>query len=224
MAANIKRQYTFKGQKEGEEVILFLRRHWMTHLTPLFVSLVVFIVPLVTVFILVYQYNLSFIPDQIIWFGIFIWFLIGVFFFIYNWLDWYLDIFLVTSIRIIDIDQHGLFHRTVGEASLDKVQDVIYEIKGIRQTLFNYGSVIIHTGGPTGDIVFEDVHDPQQVQRLLITEVERYSDENSEKIATPEDLLSIMLEHERKRISHDKPTFLPAENDLEIDPVHEESE
>ncbi len=197
-------KYTFKGQKKGEEVILVLRRHWITQIKPLGFALLVCIIPLLLWLWISRQLSFIDIPSQYIWGGAIIWAAFGIFFVVYNYLDWYLDIYLVTSIRIVDVTQNGLFHRTVGESPLDHVQDVIYEIKGIMPTIFNYGNVIIHTSGPTGDIVFEEVYRPQDVQRLLFDQVDHYKDVNTEAPATAEDLLQLMLDHERQNLSGGK--------------------
>jgi len=190
--------YHFSGQKEGEQVILLLRRHWLTFLGPFLFTIGVFIVPLI-VWTYIF-FNVFSFAAEIYWVAAIIWGLIALFFIVYNYLDWYLDIYLVTSQRIIDITQNGLFHRQVGESPLDNVQDVIYEIRGIIPTLFNYGSVKIHTAGPSGDIQFEQVHDPQGVQRYLLQQVEAYKDANTDKVATPEDLLQMMLTYEREKL------------------------
>jgi uncharacterized membrane protein YdbT with pleckstrin-like domain len=158
----------------------------------------VFVVPLIVWTYLYFQ--VFTFAAEIFWVATIVWGLMAVFFIVYNYLDWYLDIYLVTSQRIIDITQNGLFHRQVGESPLDNVQDVIYEIKGIIPTLFNYGNVKIHTAGPSGDIVFEQVKDPQGVQRYLLQQVEAYKDANTEKVATPEDLLHMMLSYEREKL------------------------
>jgi len=191
--------YHFSGQKQGEDVLLLIRRHWVTFAKPFLYTIVVFVVPLIAWVFIFFALPFNF-PENAFWIGALIWCLLGVFFVVYNYLDWYLDIYIITTSRIIDITQNGLFHRQVGETYLDNVQDVQYEISGIIATLFNYGCIRIHTAGPSGDIVFEQVHRPQEVQRYLLQQVERYKDENSEKLATPEDLLELMLSHERKRL------------------------
>ncbi|OIP96147.1 hypothetical protein AUK40_05290 [Candidatus Wirthbacteria bacterium CG2_30_54_11] len=211
------KKYTFKGQKPGEEVVLLLRRHWITQIKPLGFSLVVFLVPIVMWLWVSLQLDFLSIPGQYVWGAALVWAAFGIFFVVYNYLDWYLDIYLVTNLRIVDVTQDGLFHRTVGESPLDHVQDVIYEIKGIMPTMFNYGNVIIHTSGPSGDIVFEEVYKPQEVQRLLFDQADHYKDINTEAPATAEDLLQLMLDHERQNLaSGAKPGEKPGELPLPI--------
>ena len=196
-----KRDYSFSGQKENEKVLLYVRRHWVTFIGPFLLTLTVFLLPLITAIVVLTGSNIFEIPSDLIWISALVWVLLGGFFMIYNFLDWYLDIYIVTNMRIIDINQNGLFHRVVGETPLDNVQDVVYEVKGIIATIFNYGSVTVHTGGPTGDICFEQVEKPQQVQRFLLAEAESYKNVNTEKIASPEDLLNMMMNREKQKLT-----------------------
>ncbi len=194
------KDYRFTGQKDGEQVLLMLRRHWITFLAPLSLTLVIFIVPLLAWLFFFPQLNLVTLSTETLLLGAAIWTFLAFIFGLINFLDWYLDIYLVTNMRVIDITQNGLFHRKVGETTLDHVQDVIYDINGIIPTIFNYGDVKIHTAGPSGDIDFEQVHAPQEVQRYLLKEVDDYKETKAEKIATPEDLLNMMLSHEKAKL------------------------
>jgi hypothetical protein len=214
------KEYRFSGQNEGEQVLLLMRRHYLTFFGPFFFSVLTFVIPLIVWFYIFAVLNIFSIDNQILWTGAAIWTIIGFFFLAYHWLDWYLDIYLVTTLRIIDINQDGLFHRTVAEASLDHIEDIVYEIKGVLPTLFNYGTIIIHTAGPTGDICFQDVSNPQKIQRYLLTEVESYKDAKAEKLATPEDLLHIFLEHQKEKMikgpdlpNNQNPTSYPPKQD-----------
>ena len=61
------------------------------------------------------------------------------------WTDYYLDVWLITTERLIDIQQRGLFDRTISELSLNNVQDVTIEIRGIIPTLLKFGNLKVQT-------------------------------------------------------------------------------
>jgi hypothetical protein len=61
--------------------------------------------------------------------------------------NYYLSLQIVTSERIIDIDQKGLFLREVNELPIDNIEDVTYKQNGFWGTIFNYGDVIVQTAG-----------------------------------------------------------------------------
>lgn len=46
-----------------------------------------------------------------------------------NWVNYELDIFVITNNRIICVEQHSFLNRTVGETTLDKVQEVDVQTK-----------------------------------------------------------------------------------------------
>ena len=72
--------------------------------------------------------------------------IISLFLFMF-WVDYYLDMWVITSERIIDIEQKGLFRREISEFMLDKVQDITVEIPDIMATLLKYGNINIQTAG-----------------------------------------------------------------------------
>lgn len=89
-------------------------------------------------------------------------------FFFSQFTDYYLDINIVTNDRILDINQKGLFGRTVAELDLTRIQDVHSEIKGIIPTLLSYGTVEIQTAGGEQNFIFEQVPNPHGVRQRII--------------------------------------------------------
>lgn len=61
--------------------------------------------------------------------------------------NYYLSLQIITSERIIDIDQKGLFLREASELPIDNIEDVSYNQNGFWGTIFNYGDVIVQTAG-----------------------------------------------------------------------------
>ena len=95
-------------------------------------------------------------------------------------LDYYLDIWVVTNHRILNITQSGLFHRKVSELRLYRVQDATASIGGLLHTLFNFGTIQIQTAGETSHFVFEDIPDPQEVTKTILRLVEEDRSQNME--------------------------------------------
>ena len=54
---------------------------------------------------------------------------------------------LVTDKNLIQIDQKSLFIRTVSRLSMSNVEDVTADMRGILQTIFNYGRLHVQTAG-----------------------------------------------------------------------------
>jgi uncharacterized membrane protein YdbT with pleckstrin-like domain len=98
---------------------------------------------------------------------LFIW-LFGFFTFI----DYYLDIWIITNQRIIDVRQEGFFSRTVSELKISKIQDVTSELKGLFQFIFRYGDVHVQTAAEVQRFVFSQIPNPEQVRDTIIKLVE----------------------------------------------------
>ena len=101
---------------------------------------------------------------------------------------WHWNAFIVTSERIVDVDQRGFFHRTVSEAAFDKIQDVSYAIRGVVGTVLRFGTVEIQTAGNATNLELQHVRDPKDLHHLITEAMHRHKDSanggaRSEKIA-----------------------------------------
>ena len=156
----MKKKKYFRGQKDDEVVLAVFHKHWISFVKPMLLFLPFFIVSLVVLF---YQQNIG---NGFLLFG-FIIFLASVSYLGHNFLIWWWDIYILTDKRVIDFDQKTIFHKVVSEADLNNIQDTTYEIKGLWQTVFNYGQVNILTASSGDNIDFEDVAHPQTVQDMI---------------------------------------------------------
>ncbi len=87
---------------------------------------------------------------------------------------WFWNAFIVTSHRVVDIDQRGFFDRTVSEAVYDKIQDVSYSIKGIWGTIFRFGVVELQTAGASANLALPHVAEPKDVHHLITETMAAY--------------------------------------------------
>lgn len=80
--------------------------------------------------------------------------------------DWRNDAFKLTKEYVIDIDRSPFgTGESRKQAELRNVQNISSDRPGLLPTIFNYGNVYIETAGATADITFENVVNPNQVQR-----------------------------------------------------------
>ncbi len=175
----------FPGQQSDERVFLFLRRHWISFVGLALVVLLMVVLPImVWVFFSFLNFDINQIlqsvfrglespyPDlrakQLIIFLFSAYYFFVASYFLILWLDYYFDITIVTNERIIDIQQAGLFHRTVSELYLQQIQDVTGKQNGVLQSIFNFGDVIIQTAGEKNNFVIDHVSDSYQVARKIV--------------------------------------------------------
>ncbi len=88
-------------------------------------------------------------------------------YFYIRWLDYYLDVGVVTDKRVVDIDQLGLFRRNVDELDRKVIQDVTVSRHGFLQTIFNFGNLEIQTAGERRNFEFRGIPNPEKVQHLV---------------------------------------------------------
>ena len=96
-----------------------------------------------------------------IWMGAF-----GVF------VNHFLDQWVITNERIIDINQDGFWSREVSSLLLQRVQNVETDITGLFQTLFGFGTVSVETGGAeVGRVKMSGLAHPKAIRDTILKEV-----------------------------------------------------
>lgn len=171
------------GATTGEQTVALLRRHWVT-LTSLAIAFVLVLILPIGVFLGLRIVNPDFFIDPIrttlFVLGLSIFFLFAWLFLFQNYLDYYLDMWIVTNHRVLNIEQHGLFARTVSELRLDRVQDVTAEVNGFIRTMFDYGTVYIQTAGEKERFMFEDIPHPNHIAKVILDLSEKQRREHLE--------------------------------------------
>lgn len=75
---------------------------------------------------------------------------------------------IITNRRIISAQRKGLLFQVFSEVDLSKIQDISYSIKGLKQTLFRFGTIAIQTAPPREQpFIITAVKHPQEIQNLL---------------------------------------------------------
>lgn len=157
-------------QLPGEKIVIILRRHWLIFFRNVAIIVILFAVPLPLLWFAQNYFPGVLIgqllrPFFVILFSIYyllIWLL-----FYTRFIDLYLDVWIVTNKRIINIEQHGLFSRVEAEHRLERVQDISSEVHGFMETIFNFGNIHIQTAGEKQRFVFKQVPQPYYIKKLL---------------------------------------------------------
>lgn len=89
------------------------------------------------------------------------------------WTNYYLDVWVITNHRVVDIEQFSLFSRDVSEFRLDRIQDITIEVKGLIPTILNFGNLHVQTAGMMRELMIRDVHDPYSTKNRIIKEHDR---------------------------------------------------
>lgn len=174
-------KFHFSGQKPNEQVILVVRRHWFNILEQFFIVFLMillligswFILPVFFPTIITSSLNVLFNFLRNL-FGMFIWITFSLI-----WIDYYLDVWIITNKRVVNIEQKGLFNRQVSELNLARIQDITTEVTGIIPTMLNYGDVFIQTAAETERFVFHQVPDPYGIKDTLMNMQKKQNQEEA---------------------------------------------
>jgi hypothetical protein len=82
--------------------------------------------------------------------------------------DYYLDVWIVTDQRIVNIEQKGLFGRIVSELELENIQDITTDVKGVIPTFLNYCNLYVQTAAEMERFVFRNIPDPYSVKDMIM--------------------------------------------------------
>ena len=159
----------FPSQKSQERVFLLLRRHWFTYVSFLAIVLIMAI-PL---FVLAAYWLIY--PDNFLAAAGNIAIVLGAIYalsinavLLYGFIDYYLDVYIVTDERIVDVEQNGFFKRKIAELHLHQVQDVSARVEGPFPTFFHYGDIMIQTAGERENFVFKSIPNPYRVSKMIV--------------------------------------------------------
>ncbi len=158
---------TLPNQGANETVVLFLRRHWMDLVRIAFFTFFLLLIPLaIYAFLWYFQIPLLDHPilGPIITLSSAIYLLVVYLITITEITDYWLDVWLVTTERVINIEQHGLFNRLISEVGLDLIQDITSETKGLLETFLTYGDVYVQSAGEKVRFRFKNVDNPDEVK------------------------------------------------------------
>lgn len=153
----------FETKEKEEKVVLLLRQHPLVNVPWILLVVAMLLAP-----ILVGKLGiLAFFPSGFELIIILAWYLISLAIAMENFLDWFFNVYIVTNLRIVDIDFVNLIYKNVSDANIDKIQDVSYNMGGVIRTIFNFGNVVIQTAAEIEQFEFDAVPNPARVVKIL---------------------------------------------------------
>ncbi len=162
-------------KKEYERTLHIYRRHWIG----LFLHIVAFVIEVVLPITVVRTLLPSFpgllthpIAEPVFIllgasYALGIWLL-----FFHNFLDYYLDTWVITNERLVHVEQKGFFSRMIVELRFYRVQDVTAETTGFLGTFFRYGTIAVQTAGASTHFVMKQIPKADEVASMLLKLVE----------------------------------------------------
>lgn len=158
---------SFEDQEENEEIILIVRRHFITNVPWLATALLLSLLPF-TLFPFIGTLSPFMLPSEQLQTLILAFYFLGIFgFILLKFTLWYFNVGIVTNFRIRDININGLLYKNIAEAKLVSVQDVSYDQIGLIRSIFNYGDILIQTAANISNIEFDRAPRPATISRII---------------------------------------------------------
>lgn len=157
--------------KSYEKVVFILRRHGITFFPYLVIFIAILLIPIAvywmfaSAFVETMQNPITF-PLIVVVASAY--YLSTLLFFYSFFVEFYLDAWIITNDRLVDVHQISLFARTVAEVDLYQIQDVSSEVHGFFPTIFNYGNIYLQTAGPIPKFIIHNVHRPDKLREAII--------------------------------------------------------
>lgn len=161
--------------KDGEEVRALARRHVITLLPHLLVAAMLIVAPFFFLFPLFTSG-----PAGIMVFGVLV--CVGAIVAVRSVIMWDGDLLIITNHRIIDVDQQGVFARTVNEIMYTNMQDPAWSKKSPLDFMLGIGRVSARSN--SGSLTIEATHVPHPKElHQLVSELAHRAMAGTDKIS-----------------------------------------
>ena len=157
---------------ENEQLILDLRPHWISLVLP--VGATVLIVGGVVAAL---AYTPDSWPNWVAWAAVVVGVILLLAYPFRFFIDWITSHFVVTSDRLIH--REGWFAKRSMEIPLENINDVRFN-QSVFERVIKAGDLTIESAGEFGQQNFTDIHDPEQVQKVIY----ETSEANSQRMYT----------------------------------------
>ena len=157
---------TYDGEDRDELIYYIFRRSFLTNYDWVLLALAVF----VTACFLWSYVEQGLLTEAPVFFS----FTLRLFFYLISFgiafqgfLNWYFNVFIVTSKKIVDVDFHGLLYKNISVASINSIEDVTSNISGSFGVIFNIGSVYVQTAAEKREFEFAGAADPAKMRDMI---------------------------------------------------------
>lgn len=81
---------------------------------------------------------------------------------------YFLNAWVLTNLRIVNIKQHGYFSREVSSLFLTRIQDVTTDVEGVLSSLFGIGNIKVQTAGEDVEFTMNGIPRPEQMRDVIL--------------------------------------------------------
>lgn len=153
--------------KENEKIVLVVRRYLFTYFWWVAAIFILLVGPFFFLFPLLRFGGLGkLLITASLLFGAYCWIRLTFL--------WKRDCLIITTHRLIDVDQRGFTKRTISEAAYDRISDVSHEVTGVLRATLDYGLLRITCGDGSVILRVDNVKNPKEVHHVISEMMSRY--------------------------------------------------
>ncbi len=157
--------------RSGEYLVSIMRKHWFVLFMRVIPFKILFLLPFGALAVIPATGMSDAQIATIVFFGAF-WMLVLLMIIFTIWTNYYLDIWIVTNQRIMDIEQKTLFNREVKTLRMETVQDVQTDKVGVFQEFLDFGTLRVQTAGTGGtDAKIVGIPKPSYERNIIMEQV-----------------------------------------------------
>lgn len=159
----------------GEHIVLQVRRHWFLFLSELLPFAIIATIPfaLPKIFMSLPISAVSYVElfdftSPVIRAALGVWLLITWTSAWGSFTRYFLNVWVLTNQRIVNIKQRRFFSREVSSLFLSRIQDVTTDVSGILRSLLGIGDIKAQTAAEDIEFVMRGIPHPEQMRDLIL--------------------------------------------------------
>lgn len=161
---------SFAEQDPDEQVLLILRKHFITNVSWILNGMFFFILPPVIHIVFPdIQPNIWLIPSRFLPVFLAIYYISIMLYMLTKLATWLYDVFIITQKRIVDIDFSDVIYHDVAITKVEEVEDVHYNHGGFLSSIFNFGNLFIQTQGNKANFEAYNIPNPSHAAQIIIS-------------------------------------------------------
>lgn len=155
------KEFTFNGQRADEEIEEIIKNHPFVLFWPGFKVVVLLAIP--TLILIFWGANIFFSLAT------FICVLFAIAIFSRAYIEYSSSVFILTTQRVLNLEQKGFFKKKITETELNKIQDVTSDTDGVIKTSLGFGDLIVRTAGAVkgSEITAKNIASPYDIQQKI---------------------------------------------------------
>jgi hypothetical protein len=162
------KSFHFRGQMQNEEVIEFIRRHWMV-LLPAVIPFILYMTALIVFVAYSSQFTLPSLEEPFFQFLVIL-ATIGTTLMVHRFflklIEHFMKIVIISSFRVVEINKTLFLHDDKQSTVLKRMQDIQKQQKGIVKSILGVGDIVIIISFADPKVI-DNIPNPNYYFRLL---------------------------------------------------------